>query len=291
MGKRKTNFGESAMLNNFSWRNYYTYLTELATSMFEWEGLPPEIDERFLETSLFYRGKVAFFWDDALGDYLALPFTLQGRYDVYRNPIKIRAFADNGYNATLDKSEFVPIYNNYVREPSSPVAMYYAQRLWDLDRTIDINARAQKTPIFIQAPETQRLTMTNLYKEYDGNSPVIYGDTELSSKPINVISTEVKFVARDLYELRTQIWNEALTRLGISNFSVEKKAQLISDEVTRNQGGTANSRYSRLRMREMACENINRVFGINVSVSYAQENRELVPGSLVSGVELDGDIK
>ena len=76
---------------------------------------------------------------------------------------------------------------------------------------------------------------------------------------------------KDLYELKTQTWNEALTRMGISSVNTVKKERMITDEVARAQGGTIASRYSRLEMRKQACEQINRMFGLNISVEYRDD--------------------
>jgi hypothetical protein len=112
-----------------------------------------------------------------------------------------------------------------------------------------------------------------LYKEYDGNAPVIYGDKALNTSDLKVLKTDAPFVADKLYTLKTQIWNEALTYLGINNVNVTKKERLISDEVNRNQGGTMASRNSRLKMRQKACEEINNMFGLNVWVEFEEDTR------------------
>ena len=74
-----------------------------------------------------------------------------------------------------------------------------------------------------------------------------------------------------LYELKTQIWNEALTALGISNVNIVKKERLITDEVQRNQGGTVASRYSKLESRRQACRMINNMFGLNIWCDYRED--------------------
>ena len=53
MAKRKTDFWESATMNNATYLQYYNRLTELSISMFEWTGLPDTVDPRFLELCLF----------------------------------------------------------------------------------------------------------------------------------------------------------------------------------------------------------------------------------------------
>lgn len=277
MGRRKkTNFGESLLMNNATYMQYFNRLMELSISMFEWKNLPSTCDVRYLELALFTNGSAVFFQDDVLEDYVALDVICSGRLDVYGNPVLRRAYSKyNNYQKLLKGSNSVIIWNNYLRTNSVLDVEMFAKRLYNLDRIIDVNANAQKTPILIKCDETQRLTMLNVYKEYDGNSPVIFGDKALNSNGLDVLSTGAPYVADKIYQLKTQIWNEALTYLGISNINIQKKERLITDEVTRNQGGTIASRYSRLECRREAVKKINDMFGLNIEVNYREDFQQV----------------
>lgn len=295
---RKTLFGQSAKKNTKTYGFYLDRLTELSVSMFDWKNLPESIDSRFLEMVLFTNGSVVFFKDEDLdistglpnnvdggenGTYLALPVAMNGRWNVYNIPMQRRAYASNGYQKDLNNNNSVIIYNNMIRTNSTEMCRLYAQRLWDLDCEIDVNARAQKTPVLIQCEEPQRMVMMNLYKEYDGNQPFIFGDKNLDINSLKVLNTGAPYVADKLYQLKTEIWNEALTYLGISNVNYQKKERMITDEVLRNQGGTIASRYSRLEARRRACEEINKMFGLNIDVDYREDYREADDEVMMSG--------
>lgn len=269
--RRKSNFEESLSMNNYTYMQYAYRLMELSISMFEWKNLPEGIDERFLEMVLFTDGHAVFFKDDELGDYLALQCLINGKLNVYRIPIKRRAFAVNGYQKQLTDKDSVIIFNNMLHTNSWLDVKMFAKRLYNLDRIIDVNANAQKTPILIKGNEQQRLTLNNLYKEYDGNAPVIFADKSLDMNALQVLSTQAPYVADKIYQLKTQIWNEALTYLGISNVSFQKRERMVSDEVTRSQGGTVASRYSRLNARRQACEQINKMFGLNIECDFRED--------------------
>lgn len=268
--KRSTQFGESLYMNNRTYLQYYNRLTELAISMFEWKGLPESVDTRFLELCLFTEGMCVFFEDEVLG-YLTLQCMIGGKLNVYRIPTDRTAFASNGYNKKLNEENSVIIFNNFMHTNSMLDIEMFSKRLYNLDRAIDVNANAQKTPVLIQCDESQRLTMKNLYKQYEGNEPFIFGNKGLDTQALKVLQTGAPYVADKLYELKTQLWNEALTYLGISNLNINKKERLITDEVTRNQGGTIASRYSRLEARRQACKQINEMFGLNISVDYRED--------------------
>lgn len=277
MRKRRGNglFEESALLNNVTYMQYFNRLTELAISMFEWNNLPPTVDPRYIELHLFQNGSMVYFNDDVIGN-LCLDCLPNGNFDVYGNPVLRRAYSSyNNYQRVLKEDDSVIIWNNYLRTNSITDIKMYSRRLYLLDRIIDVNANAQKTPVLVQGTEKQRLTLLNLYKEFDGNSPFIFGDKNLDLNALKSLNTGAPYVADKIYQLKTQIWNEALTYLGISNINIQKKERLITDEVTRNQGGTIASRYSRLQARREAVDKINAMFGTNIRVNYREDFQEI----------------
>ena len=278
MGVKNKQFWESARMNNGTYRQYYNRLVELAISMFEWKNLPDTVDPRFLELTLFTDGQAVFFKDEELG-YLALQNAMNGDFDVYRIPINRRAFAVNGYRRKLTNKDSVIVYNNYLHTNSKLDADMFARRLYNLDRTIDVNANAQKTPVLIKCSQEERLTLLNVYKQWDGNKPLIMGDKGLNTNAMTVLKTDAPYVCDKLYQLKTQIWNEALTYMGISNINVQKKERLITDEVTRNQGGTIASRYSRLNARRDACKKINDMFGLEIWCDYREDYQTVDNGN------------
>ena len=280
MRRRKRNgelngqFDESAFWNSYTYRKYYERLMDIGLSRYKWNNLPVGVDERFLETCLFEKGMAVFFYDDGLtvGDessgYLALPCMIGGKLNVYNIPTQRTAYASNGYQNKLTEKDSVIIWNNRLHTPSISDVEAFARRLYNLDRTIDVNVMGQKTPIAILCTENQRLTMKNLYMQYEGNVPFIFGDKDLDINGIKAISTGAPYVSDKLYALKQQYWNEALTYLGVANVTTTKKERLINAEVNSTMGGVYASRLSGLKARQQACEEINRMFGLNISVEF-----------------------
>lgn len=269
-------FWDSLWNNQLDYHRYFNRLIELSVSMFEWKGLPDTVDPRFMELALFTDGRAVFFRDEVMG-YLCMRCNLIGMWDVYNTPLRRQAFASNGYNnSDLNDENSVVIWNNFLRANSAGDVLLFAKRLYNLDMAIDVNVNAQKTPIIVRTSEKQRLTLKNLYAKYTGNEPFIFADESIDMKPLEVLKTDAPFIAADLYQLKSQIWNELLTYLGISNINVTKKERMITDEVTRNLGGTVASRYSRLEMRRRACDEINRMFPeLHVECDYREDFQEL----------------
>lgn len=268
--KRRQNLWESAEMNNRSFNHYFYSLVELAIGSIKWNGLPDSVDERFLEMCLFYDGMSIFFRDDVLGD-LALQTMNGGNLDVYRVPKNRQAYAVNGYRKHLDEKDSVIIWNNITRTNSVEGVRMFARKLYEIDRTIDVNVKGQKTPLMIVCDENQRLVMKNLYQQYDGNEPFILGTPNLDLKGIQVLQTGSPFLSDKLMLLKQQTWNEALDWLGIPSVTKEKKERLLTDEVSADMGSTVSFRNTRLMMRKQACENINKMFDLNISVEYRQD--------------------
>nr|DAX14966.1 MAG TPA: upper collar protein [Caudoviricetes sp.] len=273
--RRKTNFEESLFANMRTYGQYMAILKQIAISMFDWKNLPDSVDERYLEIALFYNGAGVYFNDEVMGN-LALNMIFNGEFSVYGEPVSRRAFSRyNQYQKILDKNDSVIIWNNLDRTPTFPIIDMFARRLYNIDRAIDVNVNAQKTPTLIRCDEKQRLTLVNAYKEMDGNSPVIYADKSFDPSSITTLKTNAPYVADKLYELKSNLWNEALTYLGIPNANVMKRERLIKDEVLRSLGGTMANRYSRLQARQEAVEKINRMFGTNIEVGIKEEIEDM----------------
>jgi hypothetical protein len=288
--REKTLFGESATVNNLTYMQYLNRLTELSVSMFEWKNLPPTVDARYLELHLFETGSMVYFDDDVIGN-LCLDCLPSGRLDVYGNPVLRRAYSGyNNYQKLLKESNSVIIWNNYLHTNSILEVKMFARRLYNLDRIIDVNANAQKTPVLIQGTEQQRLTLKNLYKEFDGNSPFIFGDKNLDLNSLKCLQTGAPYVCDKLYNLKQMYWNEALTYLGINNTGAQKRERMLAIETSQAQGGTISSRYSRLQSRREAVEKINAMFGTNIEVNYREDFINIYEGQGVDTTEGESEV-
>lgn len=275
MSKSAKRRWQSAELNNKTYIDYYDRLKELALNVFEWENLPPSVDERFLELTLFDLGYCLYFNDEIIGN-LALTCTIGGKLDVYRIPVMRRAYAVNGYNKLCTAKDSVLIFNNYLHTPTQLTIELFARRLYEIERAIDVNVKGQKTPTLILASEQQRLTMRNLYMQYDGNEPFIFGDKNMDIEGIKTLKTDAPYVADKLNNLKHQIWNEALTFCGIENSNQDKKERLVSDEVGSNYGNVEAQRNVMLNARKQAVKQINAMFGTDIDVHFRSSLNTMV---------------
>lgn len=275
-GQRKQNADE-VYLNNATPDIFMWSLMDIAMSVFEWKNLPEGVDERMLEWWLLRDGFVGFFYDETLmhdergrapEGYAVLPLMLGGEWDMYEYPRDRRAYAVNGLQYECDESNSVIVFNNYLRVPMVPILSQYALRLAEVQRSIDINVRQQRTAKVIRCSEKERLTYLNAAKEVDEGRNWVTADKSMDLSAFGVFDTSAPFVADKLQSYKSKLWNEALTFMGVENTNTDKKERLISDEVISNMGAVEAHRFTRLNARKQACDEINELFGLDVDVDF-----------------------
>ena len=177
------------VVNNKTYIDYLDRLKLLAVSLFKWKGLDDVAGfgaSRFLEISLYENGRACFLKDDKLG-YLALKVNPSDKLNVYNLPEKVMAWSI-GYNKTLPFDNVVYIMNNELELPTSNTLSLFAYRLYETERTIDVNLIAQKTPVLIEGDTKTILTLKNVYMQYSGNTPFIFGNKQFDiSNKLNVL--------------------------------------------------------------------------------------------------------
>lgn len=293
--KRSKKAWQSAEMNNLQYRMYYEMLEQMACSVYRWEGLPPEIDQRFLELTLFNRGLSVFFYDEKDYDsYFATMGAPSGTINMYQNPTQYIAYGSNGFHRRMTASECVPIWNNYLRRPDTNAMRIYARRLADIDRTIDVNLAEQKMPMFITCPESQRLTVQNLMKQYMGNEPIIIGaDGMFDPSQMQYLHSGAPFIVDKLLEAKFTIWSEIMTYMGIDNQNIQKAERVQTAEVQANMGQIEANRLIRLNCRRMACKEINRKYGLEVWCDFnkdiSTDNFNAIYGAPSIGYEEGGN--
>lgn len=266
MSKSKRKW-ESARINNATYQFFFMKLMSIALSCFKWKNLPDSIDERFLELTLANRGSCLFFKDEELG-FLTLPANLSGQLNVYNIPKIRQAFASTGYNKMCDDKDSVIIFNNYLHFSTLSVVEHYAIRLYEMQRTIDVNVKAQKTPKIFKSNEQQRLTLQNIFMKYEGNEDAIFIDKDFDMNALQVFDTSAPYVADKIRMLMSQTFSNFLNDLGIEAITTEKKERINEAETESTKGYVEIGRNIFLNARKQACDEINRMFDLNINVEF-----------------------
>lgn len=270
-------FIDSAVLNTETYLNYLERLKQVAISQFEWLNLPSSMNAQFLERCLYEFGKASLL---KTKDYGFINAKAVGSSDlnIYMLPSSINCFSTDSlneerklYNGFLDEetSEYdycVLVKNNQDMIPTEPTLRLFAWRLYEAERTCDTNIKAQKTPVLIVGDESLKLAMKNLFEKYEGNEPVIYADKkQLGTDTLRALKTDAPFIADKVMEYKKEIWNEALTFLGINNINVEKRERLVKEEANANNELVNLNLQNRLLVRKEACKQFNELFNLTSS--------------------------
>lgn len=283
MGKKTSfrqnyKFTDSALVNDDTYFDFLNRLKKIALSIFEWTNLPPSMNARWIERCLYYNGSCAFLKDKTYG-FINTSCASNGYINMYGIPTKLNCWSFNyqSYRTTYtgllpgltekqkaqrEYQEAILVMNDWDRLPTAPSLELFAYRLYEIQRTADTNVKTAKFPIMVVVDEKQRLMMENLYNQYDGNQPFIFGDKDqLNGDILKAVNTEAPIILDKLTQYKKEIWNEALEFLGVNGIPVEKKQRLITDEANANNEVTNLNLMSYLAPRLQACKEFNEKFG------------------------------
>lgn len=272
-------FSDTALVNDATYFDYLQRLKKIALSIFEWVNLPKSMNARWIERCLYYNGKCAFLKDKKLG-FINTGAASSGYINIYGIPTKINCFSFN-YNTIRTTYTGLPeglsekqmeqqkdegcilVMNDWECIPTASTLELFALRLYEAERTMDVNIKSQKFPTMVIVDEKQRLMMENLYSQYNGNQPFIFGDKEqLGGDILRSINTGAPYVIDKITEYKKEIWNEALAFLGVNTISLEKKERLITDEANANNEMINLNLQSYLAPRLQACKEFNEKYGL-----------------------------
>lgn len=253
------------LLNDY-WKN-------IAINIFEWKGLEeisPSLKSEIIEETLYDKGSCLFFNDENLG-YMALPVAPASKLNVYRKPTNFRAIGNN-YTKEYNIDNSVLIKNNTLKKATFDIVDYYTSKLADIELTKDLHRNAHKTPIVLETTEDTLLTAKNIFKKVHANEPVIFknrtrGEGEVG---VSVLNANVPYINDKLEDDYHNYEARILTALGLDNYVEDKKERVQSAEVESQQEYIISSFRASLNERKKACEAINKMFGLNLSVDYVK---------------------
>lgn len=255
--------------------DYFERLKKVSISMFDWVNLPESMDERFLELCLFYYGQAALLKDEKYG-FINTKAASNGYMNIYGLPTAIncysfeyhadrRTYQDGGINSGAGNpdEQAILVMNTAERISTASTISLYAKRLAEADRSAEVNIRLQKFPIVMNVDEKQRLAALNMFRQYDGNEPLLFGDkNQMLSESLKAVQTGIPYIADKIMAYKKEIWNEYLTFLGINNLEVSKKERLVASEATTNNEVINLNLMSFLVPRQKAAKQFNELFGL-----------------------------
>lgn len=252
------------------WEDLYFYYFKtfvgIAQIVFEYENMPDSVNIEYMEKRFLYDGYCFFFKDPVL-DYLTLGGSFRD-LDVYGWPSKFEARGQDGYyfNAELDYTNCVMMYDNIERYPILFNLSLIANRLADMVIAMQANIRKQKTPYLISADEDTLLSIQNILRDINANLPEVIVKTGFNKEDLTVWNLTAPLIVKDIREEFNACFNEGLTYIGIPNVQMQKRERMISDEVNRSLGGVEANSYRRFQARLYAFDKVNKMFGLDIKV-------------------------
>lgn len=282
--------------NNLEFQNIFHNFFNAALNTFKYNDLPDTMDERMIERSYLISARCVGADDN--GGLLSLTGAPASGWTLYGYPAKAFGWGFNGYNKefnlyvpgadlseairrnaggeTVGKPNAVMGYDNSTGYPYVNYLITECHRLANLKMAIDVLVENLKQPLIVSCNDDAVNTVREAFKERGENMPAIVGTGKMPIDAFKVWDTkatpETLEAFKNLYE-----WYENNLRelFGInSNEQTDKKERLLVDEVNINNEMTIDSVDKRLVWRKRWCEQMNEVFGTNISVELRNKPKE-----------------
>ena len=264
-------FGVNIVANKF---------TEMAMARFEWKNLPETIPVRALEYTLLNSTMGCFCIEPASDNLVFLPCSNVGMYNMYYDPVRVQVQGAGAIvNFMADAKDVALTFCNETRIPDMVAIAHYANRIYELDRTIDVNALNLRHPFIVAGDEDTMPSLRKAYEQVVDGAPVLLTFKKMMheqiTSQISAFSTGVKGEdILDVIEARGRLWNEAMTVLGIKSANTTKKERLITNEVDSVDHQIKVSRTSALRARQAGARRCNELFGTNIEVVFQDDSQD-----------------
>ena len=259
--------------------------------MFVYTGLPDTIPVQYLEKYLQQNGSCCI--AEVNGNLYALIGSAGGEYDEYYQPTEYTVA--NPY-LNLSKTykigeDCVYCRNDYEANGLIPLISRYCGLMTENLLTVrlaDINMRMMN---LLSAPDDNTLQSAIKYLQdlekgklgVVGESPFFEG-LKLQSNHVGSGDYMIQFIELQQY-LKGSLYNE----LGINaNFNMKREA-LSGEEVALNDDALMPLIDDMLKQRRTMCDELNKMFGLNVSVDYGSAwHSNVMEKQLVGQSELEG---
>lgn len=264
--------------------DYFQFLLAAEEMMFEYTGLPENIDADRLEDFLNLTGGVI--WKVVDGVHMVAPYPSRiGQIDQW-------GYGETAHSTTLNGislegavgSEAAVIYNSTVRAPQNDLFIT-ADIFAEIDAASKNNVDfARIAPMFGTQNDKQKTALEEVIKQVlQGEVRAVVmsdGDVNINVpqekqggeiKTIDAITEPEKIqylqYLSQYFDIRMR---RHFARRGLSLKTSDKRAQVTTDEVHGMDAVTWFYPLSKLRARRKGLEMVNRIFGTKISVDFSE---------------------
>ena len=241
----------------YDWQNKFnTFYTDINTyfmlscNRFKWESKKVKPFKRWGKLLEFYlntRGQ-AFIVKKTLEVYQGC---MNEGFDDFGNP---KSFTLYGYSGSKENGkvykydEVIWIKNNMLKIPTMYWIYKYCKRINMIEKTMDLNLQAQKTPYIIETNPLLQTSIEMMFEDIDNLKKVIFTDTEKSIiDNVKIMKLEAPYLIDKLQDQKFNEENQLLQMLGIDTIN-EKNAHMLYAEVENSNEITDN--YSDIFLSE-----------------------------------------
>ena len=289
-GTKKNRRKLAQFKNMLGFQIAFARLAEDALNRYQIDGLPDTISLRVVLQSLLWHAGVIFFEKE--GNLFALPGTPSGEWNVYGEPAQAQVFSMNGiFNEPVKlylpgsdiasflertdmtapaKAQGVIVWENKQRFPFINSTFYYAERISDTLRTLDVCRENIKTPQIFFCEESVVNTVKKFIEEREENMGAIISTGVFEVDKVKTVPIDPKGTA--LSDVTALVeWYESKYRelCGLeNNAQMDKKGEnLIQAEVNVNNEYTELGVDKCIETMQEGFDYVNKIFGTNITVN------------------------
>lgn len=251
-------------LNNEQFMEIFNRITNVALSRFKWKNLPPTCRSDILEMTLFFYGKALFMDDPELG-FIHTPVNLPGPFNVYYESIKRDAYSFE-YHKTFTINDSVLIKANHSMFADYLTVWNYTPKIANCLRAIDVHTETLKRPFILVCPDKMVDSAKRMLKQIGDNEVAVMGEKLGENGEIKLLSLPVQSNLQDMWANVKNYFNQVYSSLGVKNSYTEKRERMITSEAEGEGNAIRHSLEAALDERQRACDKINSMYGLNVSV-------------------------
>ena len=289
MEKGKTATDPSTLLDYTPGVAYWRdYLLERLIRIFEWNGLP--MPQKCVESPTLLMGYSGFN-EDELAGFVVQPGGLSGVTPypfVFENFVYAAPKCKGGTVQIFPTNPFgsaIIISNNTIRRGYADLIDRYAALLAHADTTIYNALVNMRYDTYLSGEDDGMVANLKQWRDKIVEGQVIpVVDLSLTGAPAFIPSgaTQKGQVALDALDARKEILRMFYAEIGI-RVMPEKRGNLITAEVSENDQALLFNIDDMLRCRQEAAENINKRYGLKVTVDLAPEFKR------IQSAPFDGD--
>ena len=268
---KDNNYSFKCKKDNTSYQTYYEkwfeQLFDYAVKLFTWSNLPDTIPQKEIEIRLMLYG-IAGVTRFNNGTLRACDVNLFGITDYFDEFESFNYTSPKESGARKIGETGVLIANNSLHNPIYLYLHTVAAQLAHIDVSIIATSVNSRDSVVYKAMTDAQAVAVRAYRKnvYDGKLDCIVDKGFIGLTDIESPGTDRIGQLKDLMDARSNILSSFFETIGVKR-ATEKRERVVVDEMSANDQLLEVNLTDMLNNRQTACDEINAMFDLNVSVS------------------------